>query len=141
GGAASGTTAHLRAMAVLGTTLVWAAGQAGMIMRSNDFGATWLPCNTPAGATLYGIGFRDANEGWAVGEGGVVLHSTDGGINWVLEDVGTSATLRGLSFLSGDPGEPGWVVGAASTALRLGAGSPDVAPVSLPAVNLSIEPG
>lgn len=140
-GAASGTTAHLRALAVLGTTLVWAAGQAGIIVRSDDFGATWLPCNTPSSATLYAIGFLDANEGWAVGEGGVVLHSTDGGINWVLEDVGTNATLRGLSFLGSDPGEPGWVVGDTSTALRLGAGSPDLAAVSLPAVNLSIEPG
>jgi photosystem II stability/assembly factor-like uncharacterized protein len=137
-GAASGTIAHLRALAVFGTTLVWAAGQGGIIVRSNDFGATWLPCNTPSGATLYAIGFRDANEGWAVGEGGVVLHSSDGGANWVLEDVGTSATLRGLSFFGSDPG---WVVGDASTALRFGGGSPDVAPVVLPAVNLSVEPG
>jgi photosystem II stability/assembly factor-like uncharacterized protein len=137
-GAASGTTAHLRALAVFGTTLAWAAGQGGTIVRSDDFGATWLPSNTPSDAALYAIGFRDADEGWAVGEGGVVLHSTDGGANWALEDVGTSATLRGLSFFGEDPG---WVVGEASTALRLGVGSPDVAEVVLPAVNLSIEPG
>jgi photosystem II stability/assembly factor-like uncharacterized protein len=137
-GAASGTVAHLHALAASGTTLVWAAGQGGMIVRSNDFGATWLPCNTPSSATLYAIGFRDANEGWAVGEGGVVLHSIDGGANWTLEDVGTSGTLRSLSIFDDDPG---WVVGDASTALRLGAGSPDVAVVILPGFNLSIEPG
>ena len=100
--------AHLRALAVFGTTLAWAAGQGGTIVRSEDFGATWLPCNTPSEATLYAIGFQTADEGWAVGAGGVVLHSTDGGANWALEDFGTTATLRGLSFFAHDPG---WVVG------------------------------
>ncbi len=137
-GVASGTTAHLRALAAFGTTLAWAAGQGGTIIRSHDAGATWLPCNTPSDATLYAIGFRDANEGWAAGEGGVVLHTTDGGVTWSLEDVGTQDDLRGVSFFGSDPG---WLVGDASTALRVGGGSPDVAEVVLPAVNLSIEPG
>jgi photosystem II stability/assembly factor-like uncharacterized protein len=139
--AASGTTAHLLALAVFpitsSATLAWAAGQGGTIVRSDDFGATWLPCNTPSDATLYAIGFRNEHEGWAVGDGGVVLHSTDGGANWARKDFGTSAMLRGVSFFNGDPG---WVVGEASTALRL-AGSSAVAHVGLPAVNLSIEPG
>jgi photosystem II stability/assembly factor-like uncharacterized protein len=136
--AASGTSAHLRALAVFGTTLAWAAGQSGTIARSVDGGATWLPCNTPSGATLYAIAFRDQNEGWAAGQGGVVLHTTDGGANWSLEDVGTQADLRALSFFGSDPG---WLVGDASTALRIGGGSPDVADVVLPAINLSILPG
>ncbi|MDB6158431.1 MAG: hypothetical protein JWO04_2137 [Gammaproteobacteria bacterium] len=135
---AGGTTAHLRALAVFGTTFAWAAGQGGTIVRSEDAGATWLLCNTPSAATLYAIGFRDQNEGWAAGAGGVVLHTTDGGANWSLEDVGTQVDLRGLSFFGSDPG---WLVGAASTALRLGGGSPDVANIVLPAINLSIEPG
>jgi photosystem II stability/assembly factor-like uncharacterized protein len=136
--ATSGTTSHLRALAVFGTTLAWAAGQGGVIVRSEDAGATWLPCNTPSRANLYAIGFRDNLEGWAAGDGGVLLHSTDGGANWALEDAGTTATLRSLSFFGSDPG---WLVGDASTALRIGGGSPDVADVVLPAVNLSIEPG
>jgi photosystem II stability/assembly factor-like uncharacterized protein len=135
---ASGTTAHLRALAAFGTTLAWAAGQGGTIIRSHDAGATWAPCNTPSDATLYAIGFRDAHEGWAAGEGGVVLHTTDGGVTWSLEHVGTQDDLRGVSFFGGDPG---WLVGDASTALRVGGGSPDLAGIVLPAVNLSIEPG
>jgi photosystem II stability/assembly factor-like uncharacterized protein len=134
----SGTTAHLRALAAFGTTLVWAAGQGGTILRSQDGGATWVPCNTPSTATLYAIGFRDQNEGWAAGAGGVVLHTTDGGVNWSVENVGTQADLRALSVFGTDPG---WLVGDASTALRIGGGSPDVAPLELPAINLSILPG
>ncbi|MDB5732485.1 MAG: hypothetical protein JWQ03_2380, partial [Variovorax sp.] len=136
-GAPSGTRAHLRALAVFGTTLAWAAGQDGGIVRSEDFGATWLPCNTPSTATLHAIGFRDPYEGWAVGADGLVLHSTDGGANWTRHGLGTSATLRGLSFSGADPG---WVVGDASTVLRVGGGAGPGA-AALPAVNLSIEPG
>jgi photosystem II stability/assembly factor-like uncharacterized protein len=136
--AVSGTSAHLRALAVFGTTLAWAAGEKGTIVRSVDGGATWLPCNTPSGASLYAIAFRDQNEGWAAGQGSVVLHTTDGGANWSGENVGTQADLRALSFFGSDPG---WLVGDASTVLRIGGGSPDVANVVLPAINLSILPG
>lgn len=135
---AGGTNAHLRALAVSGSSLAWAAGQGGTIVRSTDFGANWLPCNSPSTATLYAIGFRDAVEGWATGDGGVVLHTTDGGVNWAVEDVGTIASLRGIAFAGN---EPGWVVGDASTALRIGAGSPDAQALVLPAVNLAIAPG
>jgi photosystem II stability/assembly factor-like uncharacterized protein len=135
---ASGTTAHLRALTIFGTTLAWAAGRDGTIVRSEDGGATWLSCNTPTTTTLHAIGFRDQQEGWAAGEGGVLLHTTDGGKNWSLDDIGTQANLRGISFFGSDPG---WLVGDASTALRVGSGSPEVAPLSLPAINLSIEPG
>ena len=67
-----------------------------------------------------------------------MLHTTDGGANWSRENVGTEAVLRGLSLFGTDPG---WLVGDASTALRLGGGSPDTVGFTLPAVNLTIQPG
>ncbi len=138
-GVASGTRAHLRTIARVGATRVWTAGQGGTILRSQDGGSTWLPCATPSSATLYAIAFRDTSEGWAVGEGGILLHSLDGGATWQSEATGGgSATLRGLSVLGS---EPGWAVGDGSAALRVGIGSPDVAGLLLPAVNLSIQPG
>ena len=133
--ASSGTTSHLRALAVFGSTHAWAAGHGGSIVRSEDFGATWLPCNTPSSATLHAITFRDADEGWAAGDGGVLLHSTDGGATWALQPSGSTATLRGLSLFGG---EPAWAVGDGGAVLRVGGGAPAIA---LPAVNVSIEPG
>lgn len=136
---ASSTSVHLRALARVGTTLVWTAGDGGTILRSTDGGATWLPCATPTPATLHAIAFRDEDEGWAVGESGTVLHSLDGGATWQQDDVGIGAvTLRGLSVFGS---EPAWAVGDRSIALRIGNGSPDTAELALPAVNLSIEPG
>ena len=134
----SGTTAHLRALAVFGTTRAWAAGQRGTIVRSEDGGATWLPCNTPATGTLYAIRFRDQNEGWAAGQDGVLLHTVDGGATWTLDPVAAQRTLRALAFFGNDPG---WLVGDGSMAFRIGGGSPDVVDLVLPAVNLSILPG
>lgn len=133
--ATSGSVAHLRALAVFGSTHLWAAGHDGTIVRSEDFGASWLPCNVPSSATLHAIAFRDAYEGWAVGAGGMLLHSTDGGANWAIQSSGSNATLRALSLFAGDPA---LVVGDASTVLRMGGAAPAVA---LPAVNVSIEPG
>lgn len=138
-GVASGSTAHLRALARVGMTRVWAAGQDGTVLHSEDGGVTWLPGATPTAATLYAIAFRDAMEGWAVGEGGTVLHSLDGGATWQQEDAGIgTATLRGLTIFGS---EPGWAVGDGGAALRVGIGSPEISDVTLPAVNLSIEPG
>ena len=134
----SGTTAHLRALAVFGTTRAWAAGQRGTIVRSEDGGATWLPCTTPVTATLYAIAFRDQNEGWAAGADGILLHTLDAGATWALDPVAAQRTLRGLSFFGNDPG---WLVGDGSTAFRIGGGSPDAVDLVLPAVNLSILPG
>ena len=136
---ASGTPAHLRALARFGATRVWAAGNLGTILYSEDNGATWLPGATPSSMTLYGIAFRDALEGWAVGEGGTLLHSVDGGANWQQEPFAVDdQSLYGVSVFGS---EPGWVVGADALALRLGNGSPDIDEVLLPTVNLSIEPG
>jgi photosystem II stability/assembly factor-like uncharacterized protein len=136
---ASGSRAHLHALARVGTTHWWAAGSGGTILRSDDGGATWFPGATPSAATLYAIAFRDDFEGWAAGEGGTLLHSTDGGATWKQENAGfQSSALRSLSIFGT---EPGWAVGDGGAALRVGIGSPDVADLRLPAVNLSIEPG
>ena len=136
----SGSTAHLHTMARVGATHLWVAGQGGSILRSEDGGTNWLAGVTPTVAALYAIAFRaDAREGWAVGEGGTVLYSTDGGGTWQSEDHGKgTATLRGLSIVGGGAA---WAVGDGGTVLRAGGGSPAISFVTVPAVNLSIEPG
>ena len=136
---ASGTTAHLRALARVGTASFWAAaGEDGTILRSQDGGASWQPVPTPSDATLHAIAFRDADEGWAAGAEGTLLHSLDGGLSWLEETPGATATLRGLTVFAA---EPAWAVGDGGVALRLGGGSPYGEILELPAVNLSILPG
>jgi photosystem II stability/assembly factor-like uncharacterized protein len=136
---ASGTSAHLLALARVGATRVWAVGGGGTVLRSDDGGTTWSPSIAPVTAALHAVAFRDQDEGWAVGEGGTLLHSLDGGATWQQEETGVGqSALRGLSVL-GD--EPAWAVGEGSVVLRLGAPSASLAQLVLPAVNLSIQPG
>lgn len=135
---ASGTTAHLRALARSGATAVWACGDGGTVLRSTDGGATWAAAATPTAATLRAIGFRDANNGFAAGDGGTLLASGDGGATWTAIDAGTTATLRAL-VVAGSAAA--WVAGDGGVLLRVDDGSPPVVQSLLPAVNLSIEPG
>lgn len=54
-------------------------GGAGTVLTSTDGGSTWTQQYSGTTAILYGIHFRDANNGCAVGEGGVIITTTNGG--------------------------------------------------------------
>lgn len=96
-------------------TRVWAAGNAGVVARSDDGGVIWRNVGVVPGAVaLAGIDFVSANVGWAVGAGGAVFRSDDGGVNWTAQTSGVTAALRGLSFADATHG---WAVGDAGTLL------------------------
>jgi photosystem II stability/assembly factor-like uncharacterized protein len=59
-----------------------AVGTYGVIIVSEDDGASWTQASVPASVTLTGIHFPTAEKGWAVGHDGLILHSGDGGKTW-----------------------------------------------------------
>lgn len=59
-----------------------AVGAQGVVITSDDDGATWSQAAVPVGAMLNAVAFADPREGWAVGHRGVILHSTDAGRTW-----------------------------------------------------------
>ena len=61
---------------------VVAAGERGIILLSDDHGASWQQARVPVSANLTALRFIDDKRGWAVGHMGVVLHTTDGGLSW-----------------------------------------------------------
>ncbi|MFH1531740.1 MAG: YCF48-related protein [Pseudomonadota bacterium] len=95
----SGRTAvfdrHLGGVHVLGPGSVLAAGESGVILRTDDGGATWRKLNSGEWATLYGIGLPAGPEGpaFVVGSSGVVRRSTDGGVTWDKVETGTEEHL------------------------------------------------
>lgn len=68
-----------------------AAGERGIIVYSDDAGATWRQATVPVAVTLTALAFPSPRTGWAVGHGGVVLHSADGGETWVRQLDGVAA--------------------------------------------------
>ena len=69
---------------------LFAAGEFGQILKSEDNGQTWTAGKVPVSVTLTSVAFANEAVGYAVGHDGVVLKTEDGGVNWVkLIDGGT----------------------------------------------------
>jgi len=73
-----------------------AVGEYGMILYSDDGGATWQQAEVPTSVTLTAVHFPTAQKGWAVGHDGVVLHSQDGGKNWQVQLSGLAVNEKAL---------------------------------------------
>ncbi|MFI8395833.1 WD40/YVTN/BNR-like repeat-containing protein [Pseudomonas sp. NPDC078863] len=71
-------------LARAGARLV-AVGERGIVLLSDDNGATWRQASVPVSVSLTAVQFVDADHGWAVGHGAAVLMSADGGESWSLQ--------------------------------------------------------
>ena len=74
----------LLGIATAGDRLV-AVGERGIVVTSDDRGATWKQSPIPLSATLTAVHFPSVTKGWAVGHDGVILHSADGGKTWTKQ--------------------------------------------------------
>lgn len=86
------------AVEMLNHNIGWALGRSPKstnLFRTADGGNTWerQTLFDGAGASLYDIGFADANNGWIVGANHI-LRTTDGGELWTPVDPG----LKGIRF-------------------------------------------
>lgn len=95
-----GATSALLGSAVAGTRIV-AVGLRGMIIYSDDAGASWTQARVPVGSDLVAVNFPSPKLGWAVGHGGVVLNSSDGGATWVKQLDGVQAAELALRHFQG----------------------------------------
>lgn len=92
------TSTQLSGIAQAGKRLV-AVGIRGLIITSEDDGATWTQRPAPVSSDLLAVHFPTSAHGWIVGHDGVVLHSQDGGKSWVKQlDGRQAATLLTQHF-------------------------------------------
>lgn len=72
-------------------------GALGLILRSNDFGETWQPIDTPTAEALRHM-IREPKLGALLcsGDNGTLLRSVDDGLSWQTLTSGTQADLRGF---------------------------------------------
>ena len=82
--------AYLTGVARAGKRLV-AVGERGIVVLSDDDGATWRQASVPVSVTLAAVQFPTPTQGWAVGHYGVVLHSDDAGATWTRQLDGVQA--------------------------------------------------
>ena len=88
---------------------VFAVGERGHVLYSDDEGDTWTQVQVPVSANLTAVYFLDDRLGWAVGHDEVILRTVDGGMTWErvrfepeakqpLLDVWFADALRGLAI-------------------------------------------
>jgi photosystem II stability/assembly factor-like uncharacterized protein len=63
---------------------VFAVGERGHVLHSDDEGNTWVQSQVPTSASLTAVYFADEKHGWAVGHVEAILATTDGGESWRL---------------------------------------------------------
>ncbi|MGI4747586.1 MAG: WD40/YVTN/BNR-like repeat-containing protein [Janthinobacterium lividum] len=73
-----------------------AGGADGLIILSDDSGATWRQVQLPVATTVTGIRFTDDRTGWAIGQSGAVLRTVDSGEHWTLVFDGVRAAQATL---------------------------------------------
>lgn len=89
----SPTTSALYAITAISSTLVFAAGAGGTLLKFD--GLTWSLMQSPTNQTLYALWAKDANNVYACGDRGTLL-KYDGNA-WLPLTSGTTAALYGIS--------------------------------------------
>ena len=68
-----------------------ASGEHGVIIYSDNDGASWTQAQVPVDLTLTCVRFATTKIGWAAGHAGVILKTEDGGENWIMQLDGVAA--------------------------------------------------
>lgn len=64
---------------------IFAVGESGMILKSDDAGVSWLKQNPNTIETLNAVFFLDANTGYVIGDNQTILKTTNGGNTWIRQ--------------------------------------------------------
>lgn len=102
-----------------------AVGERGLVLLSDDNGASWKQSPTPVSVTLTGIRFSDAHNGVAIGHAGVVLVTNDAGATWAVALDGRRAAELAVQAANAIPDEDENKAALVADAERLVADGPD----------------
>ncbi len=85
---------------------IWAVGDNGMVLHTEDRGTTWRAVATEQAVSWTGVwqapsaSVDGGGNVWIAGQSGVILRSPDEGKTWVAESPGTSANVRSINFFN-----------------------------------------
>ena len=65
---------------------IFASGQGGIIIYSDDEGDSWTQSEVPIAVTITAIDFVDDKRGWAVGHDMTIINTVDGGVSWQVQN-------------------------------------------------------
>lgn len=91
----------------LDTSLGFAVGMGGNVLRTTDGGLSWGSLTSPTFNRLVSVCFTDTSHGWAA-SWSELFQTSDGGATWDSWSPQLSSTLKEVRFLDSSTG---WVVG------------------------------
>src|SRR5437762_2562921 len=81
------------------TTVGWASGEYGTILRTTSGGSVWEEQEYARTDNVLSISMISTSVGWAAGDNGVILYTTNGGVDWNEQSSGTTAGLNSIFFV------------------------------------------
>ncbi len=94
---------------------IYAVGDYGIVIRSDDLGKTWARVSLESKIRLFGISFINRFSGFVCGESGSLYRTMQGGLQWDKIQLNTQNDLKGIVVL---PNGQGLVVGSKGTILK-----------------------
>jgi photosystem II stability/assembly factor-like uncharacterized protein len=79
----------------LDSSVGWAVGESGLILKTTDGGAHWSGQHSGVSTRLVQVRFANASVGWALGDTGAILKTNDGGATWAAQ---ASGIVGGYGF-------------------------------------------
>lgn len=110
----SGVIADLNDVHFPTSTIGFAVGQNGTLIKSVDAGDSWTVLSSGSTSTFEGVHFIDANTGLIVGHN-IMLRTTDGGSNWSTVSLPVSEVFMDVEFTDATTG---YCIGAGGTLLK-----------------------
>jgi photosystem II stability/assembly factor-like uncharacterized protein len=107
------TTQRIRGFKVLNSQVLWASGNAGVVLRTRDGGTTWELRTSPnSGYDMYCIEALDSLTAWAFGtvvgtsitDTTRIWKTTDGGVTWAQQFQNTNSFADGIKFFDANNG-------------------------------------
>lgn len=114
---ASGTILDLNGVSFVDAKHGWLVGEDGVILRTDDGGATWNAQGSGTNNGLLAVSFAGAGFGCAVGYSGTILTTTDGGHIWRLTQYVRQGNWENLFDVHFVDALHGWACGAHGTVI------------------------
>jgi photosystem II stability/assembly factor-like uncharacterized protein len=106
------------------------AGEKGIILRTDDGGATWKDVESGVSSNLFSVAVASAEDVVVAGDQGRILRSKDSGENWEIQPTITSVPLFSVAYRGG---MNMWVAGRGGAILKR---NEPVATVKIPSPRL-----
>ena len=81
---------HYSSIKFVNTSVGYAAGEKGVVIKTTDGGSNWAQLSFPSTCTINALSFSDANTGWAAADTDCVYVTTNGGQQWTLKRLGAT---------------------------------------------------